>query len=337
MGAIANAIAARVDAMVGPAPAEGEATEAEPEAAAPATEGASPPVVETPVANTPEEAEAQVKAARALLFKEKLNSHREKSTTKRALAKARQEAAAAKADREAAAAERAKYEGLKSGSFKETLAALGRDPRKTFEEMQREAIEASTPEAQARREREELQREIEAKLTPLQQEVERLRAREAAALQRSHEQAIVSSYHTVASDPAFRDLRIEYPDETLIEYARHYDKNPHEFHELARQYKVPLTSPERGFSMHEILSLLSAVQAEHVRGMQARRQALNPAGAQAAPSQTVNGTAPRRNAGTAIGNELASARASTGPAVSGSVRERIAARREEEIRRSERR
>ncbi len=304
------------------------------------SEVASDAEVAASATDTPDQIAAKERAARVALFEEKLRHAREKRQGQKLAEKAAADRRAAKAEREAAAAERAKYDGLKTGSFKDTLTALGRDPRKTFEELQREAIEASTPEAQARREKEEaqrdreaLKRELEDKLSPLQQELEQLRAERAEWAARSHQTNLVSSFRRAVADPAFTDLRIEYPEEALLDHAQHYDKNPDQFRAAASRFGVRLTAPEKGFTMHELLQVLAAAQAEHNAGVQARRSAQSPVEPSAAPP-TVNGTAPRRNAGTAIGNDLASQRASTGPAVSGlSPKERLQQRVRDQLRR----
>lgn len=303
-------------------------------------------VVDVKTPETPEQVEAKARDARVKLFEEKLAEAREKRAAARTAerAKAEREAAkaerdAARADREAAKAERGKYEGLRTGSFKETLAALGRDPAKTFEEMQREAIEASTPEAQARREREEREmreRErdaaIEERFKPVLSELEQLRQERAQWAADKHQATLHNSFQHAAADPAFSDLRIEYSDDALLEYARHYDKNPDDFRAAAHEYGVRLTAPEKGFTMHELLQLLSAAQAAHNEGVQARRAAQRPAGQQPA-TPTVNGTAPRRNAA-ATGTELASEQPAGAEDPTLSPRDRMRLRARAEIRRA---
>ena len=254
--------------------------------------------------------DAEVRAARLKLFEEKLADRRAKNQGERLRAQARAEAKAIADERKAVAAEKAKYEGLRTGSFKQTLSALGRDPVKTFAEMQQEAIEASTPEGQARREREaaeqrekEKEAALEERFKPILSELEQLRAERAQWAEETHKHNIQQSYATVAADPAFKELRIEYPDDALLEYAHMYDRNPEAFYAAASEYGVRLTSPGKGFSMHELLQVLSAAQAAHSSGVQARRAAQSPPERQSG-SPTVNGTAPRRNAA-ATGNDLA--------------------------------
>lgn len=344
---MAARLAAKMTAEAGPVEASADATggigadesnapaaESVAESEAPLSPVNSDSATVSAALDTPEQIEAKARAARLALYEQKLKERREKVQSDRALARARAAQKAADEDRRAAAEEKKKYDGLKLGTMKETLEALGRDPRQVWEEMNKEAIEASTPEAQARRDREAIERAFNEKLTPLQQEVERLRAREAEVSRMAHEQALVSSFSRELADPAFKDLRIEYSDEALLEHAQHYDRNPDQLRAAAREYGVRLTAPERGFTMHELLQVLSAAQAAHNAGVQARRAAQSPAEPQSAP-RTVNGTAPRRNAETAIGNELASQRASSGPATpSLSVKERLHQRTSAEIRRS---
>ena len=339
---IAERIAAKMNAIAGE-PGEVEAEEA---TDAPEAEASGEPT-ETPLEQVTTEAAAPVaeeteeqkavraeRAKRAELFEEKLKGAREKRQAQRLAEKAREERRAAENDRKAAAAERAKYEGLKEGTFKQTLEALGRDPRQAWEEMNREAIEGSTPEAQAKRREEALKRELDEKLTPLQQELKDLREREAKWAAQAHETAMVTSYQREAVDPVYADLRTEYDDATLMEYVRHYDKNPTELHAHAQEYGVRLTDPANGFTMREILDVLKSAQDAHERAKQARRAAIAPPGPQSA-QPSVNGTAPRRNAGTAVGNDLAAQRASAKAEAPGlSPRERMRLRAAEEIRRS---
>jgi hypothetical protein len=301
--------------------------------AAPPPAEKAPPAKAAPETEAPEQAEAKAKAARAALLEEKLAHAREKRQAQRLAERAKADRQAAAAEREAAAAERSKYDGLRTGSFKDTLQALGRDPMKTFEEMQREAIEASTPEAAARREREASERALEERFKPILSELEQLRAERAQWAAQSHATAIRSSFQQAAADPAFADLRVEYDDETLLEHAQFYDKNPDQFRAAAHQHGVRLTDPAKGFTMHELLQMLSAAQAAHNAGVQARRAAQRPPAPQAG-TPTVNGTAPRRNAAV-NGTDSANGRAPAGTEDSSlSPRERMRLRAREEIRRS---
>ncbi len=298
----------------------------------------------SPTAEAPDQAEAKARAARAALFEEKLKGAREKRQAQKLAERAKADRQAAKAEREAAAAEKAKYDGLKTGSFKETLVALGRDPTKTYQELQREAIEASTPEAAARREKEAGERALEERFKPILSELEQLRAERAevqaeraAIAEQTHASNVTSMFHRAGADPAFADLRIEYPDEALLDHVRYYDKHPDHFEAVALDYGVRLTTPGKGFTVHEVLQVLSAAQAAHNSGVQARRAAHRPAEHQSA-LPTVNGTAPRRNAGTAPGNDPALERSSSTEAPALSPRDRMRERAREEIRRrSERR
>lgn len=302
------------------------------EVAPPKTE----PVAE---AETPEQAAKKVRDARAALLAEKLADARAKRQGEKLRARAKEERRAVAAEREAVRAERAKYDGLKTGSFREALQTLGRDPSKTFAEMQQEAIEASTPEGAARREKEAAERRekekeaaLEERFKPILSELEQLRAERAQWEARSHAATLQSSFQHAAADPAFADLRIEYDDAALLEYAEHYDKNPDQFRAAAHQYGVRLTAPEKGFTMHELLQMLSAAQAAHNAGVQARRAAQRPPGREPGPP-TVNGTAPRRNAAV-TGNDSANGRGASTEDSALSPRERMRRRAQEEIRRS---
>ncbi len=332
---IAERLHAKMNALAGePAEAVEESDAGE------ATEAVTETPVEQVTTETTETAaepdpEAKARAARLELFQEKLKQKREENAARRLAAQAKADRQAAKADREAAKTERAKYDGLKAGSFKETLAALGRDPRQTWEEMNREAIEASSPEAQAKREAAAAQKALDERFAPVLTELEQLREERKQWATRAHESRIVSGFQQAAADPAFKDLRIEYPDDALLDHAKYYDKNPDHLRAAAQEYGVRLTAPEKGFTMHELLQVLSAAQAAHNAGVQARRAAMSPAEPQSASPPTVNGTAPRRNAGTAVGNDLASQRASAkAEATALSPKERMRARAEAEIRKS---
>jgi hypothetical protein len=290
---------------------------------------------EAAVEQTPEQIDAAARVARLALFEEKLTASREKRMSQRLAERAKAERKAAAEDRKAAAAERAKYDGLKEGSYKDTLTALGRDPLKSFEEMQREAIEYSTPEAAEKRARAEL----DEKFAKQQARIDALEKERADALaeqqERSERSRLVTHFQETVADPAFKALRLEYPDEALLEHAEYYAKPAHtaELRTHAKTYGIRLTDPQGRFTMHELLQVLSAAQAAHDAGKQARLAATAPPEAQPGKSPTVNGTAERRNAGT-VTNELASARALPGPkASSGSVKDRLQQAIDEEIRR----
>lgn len=304
---------------------------------APATPSAAakpaPPAKAETETETPEQAETKARAARAALLEEKLAEARANQKARRLAEQAKADRKAAAAEREAAKAERAKYDGLRTGSFKDTLHALGRDPIKTWEEMSREAIEASTPEAAARREKEASERALEERFKPILSELEQLRAERAQYAAQAHEASIRTSFQKAAEDPAFQDLRVEYDDETLLEHASFYDRNPDQFRAAAHQFGVRLTDPAKGFTMHELLQMLSAAQAAHNAGVQARRAAQRPPAPQAG-TPTVNGTAPRRNAAV-NGTDSANGRVTAGTEDSSlSPRERMRLRAREEIRRS---
>ena len=145
MGKTALSIAARVEKMIADSPAEPaeSASTPEPSAAAPPTSAGSE--VESASAGSPTEEAPAVDptAAKHELLSEKLAAIRD--ARRRAKAESRisertksaeqlqQEAEQA---RKAAADEKAKYEALRTGTFRDTLIALGRDPREAFNEMQ---------------------------------------------------------------------------------------------------------------------------------------------------------------------------------------------------------
>jgi hypothetical protein len=312
----------RVEAMVAEVSGDGAAPEA---AGEPVTPGASaPPDVPagegSPAASaaeairTPEQIETErVLAAKRAVIEEKLAAQREKRMSARLQQQAAEDRRIAAAEREAATKERARYDSLKQGTFRETIAALGRDPREVFEEMQREAIEASTPEAELKRLRADFEKQMGEKLQPLQETIEELRReREALAAQANHSR-MVGAFQSEVADPAYIDLRAEYDDAGLFAYVRDFVKNPQSLIAAAREYGVQLTDPSQGFTMREILNVLKSAQDAHDRGKQERRSKFLPASApgQTQPGKppTVNGTAARSNAGTPIGNDLADERA----------------------------
>lgn len=326
MGALEN-MQARAVEMAGPV----DAAEAIPEGSvvdAPVAET----ITETAAAaddTTPDTPEVQAQKARLALLEEKLKKSRETRQAQRLEERARSDRKQAASERRAAADERAKYDGLKAGSFKETIQKLGHDPAKVFVEMQREAVEASDPAAIARREQEAITATIREQKERIDA-LERERQDSVAQARAQQRDANLQHHFTQAlQDPAFRDLRIEYDDASLLEHAKYYDKNPKELHQHASTFGVTLTNPGKGFTMPELLKVLSAAQAKHNEAKQARQAALSPAQADEGRTPTVNGTAARRNAGT-VTNELAQTRASSGPVETGSVRDRIRARIEQE-------
>lgn len=338
--AVADAVAAKMNAMISEFEGEGAADEGEsvtPEVTETAVEdGATEQADAAPAEpETAEQAETKARAARVALFEEKLAHAREKRQSQRLAEQAKADRKAAKEEREAAAAGRAKFDGINTvGKIRETLTHMGVNPREHWEAMNKEAIEASTPEAQAKRDEAAREKALAERFAPMEQELAQLKAERAQYAAQAHENNVVNGFQRAVADPAFADLRIEYPDEILLDHARHYDKHPAELRQHARDYGVQLTAPEKGFTMHELLQVLSAAQAAHNDGVQKRRAAQRPAEPQSAPP-TVNGTAPRRPAASAVGNDLASTRASAKPDTSLSVKEAVRRRMDEEIRRSE--
>lgn len=293
---------------------------------------------------TPEQAEARVARAKRLeLFDEKLKTARERRHASRLAERASADRMAAKAERESAATEReaaaAERARLAEGKrdYKKFFEANGMDANAAYQDMTRQALEAGTPEAQIKRLQEdwkvELQKFRDAEVAPLKQELEQERAHRADLAKQNEEHRLSTNFASALGDPAFRNLRIEYPDEALLGHVRNMIQNPALMYETARIRQVPLTNPQKGFTMQEILKVLAAEQAAHDQGKQARQAAQSPAEPQSA-QPTVNGTAPRRNAGTAIGNVLASERAAAKAEVpSLSPKEKLRQRQAAEIRR----
>jgi hypothetical protein len=257
------------------------------------------------------------------ILEAKLEAAREANAAR----KARQEAEAAKKqaddDRAAAAAERTKWEHLREGTFKEGIAALGKDPRAVFEEMQREAIEASTPEFQIKQMRAEFEKQMGEKLKPLQDTVEELRRQRDELAAKEQQRELQTHFGQALEAPDFRELRIAYDDDVLFGFVNDFAADTETFFKLADQYKIPLTDPSQGFTMREGLQVLKAIQDEDTLKRQQRAARFAPPAApSASATPTVNGTAERRNAGEAISPDLAGERAA--PPRELSRKERIA-------------
>lgn len=313
----ASNIAARAASL---AASEGDAPEPavdENANAAPPAAGASPAgsaAAPAPVVEVDEEA----KRARELKLAEmeqRLAKMREKNGLRRLREYAKQEREKIESEKRTVAEQKQLYDGLKGGTFKETLEKLGRDPRQAFEEMQREAVEAGTPEAEIKRMRAEFERQLQEKLAPLEDVKKELAAlkqeRERDALE-ARSAKLESVFLRSVQDAKYTDLRVEYDDAGLLPYVKHLDDNPDQFFALARKHNVRLTNPAKGYTMSEILDVLAAEQAQHRKGLEERRARLAPqVEAQVRGSEAklqppaVNGTT-SRNAGSTITNDLAS-------------------------------
>ncbi len=248
--------------------------------------------------------------------------------------RARAERQAAEAARKEAEAERAVLaEGRKD--YKKFFEANGMDPRAAYEDMTRQAIESNTPEAAIKRMQEDFRKEIaalrESEVEPLKKSLAQLEEEKQALASRAYDGQLVHAFSSEVQDPSYASLRTEYDDADLLEYVRHFDKNPRVLIAEAKRFGVRLTNSDGRFTMREALNVLKSAQDAHDQGRQQRAAKLAPA-APSAKSPTVNGTAPRGgNVGTTIGNDVASERAS--PSRRLSRRERI----EAEIERQEKR
>ncbi len=248
------------------------------------------------------------------LLEEKLAAAREERQRVRAeMDRAKAAADAAEADRKAAAEERAKYDNLKKGTFLETIKALGHDPRETFEQMKAEAIESGTPEAQIRKMEERFAAQVasyEKKLAdtiaPLQETIDRLTKEKAEAAEQATEAQFAADFQ--AHLPQYEGLRSEYDDEALFGIVRGLKNDPSRLY--AHAQSLGLTLPANGFNMIHILDVLKATQERHERIKRERQAKAAPPPAAPAAAKTVNGTTDKRNAGSALGNDLATSRAS---------------------------
>jgi hypothetical protein len=290
------ASAAGADAAGGSAAAGGDAPIGLP------TGGASP--------EAPKEPNEQ--KTRQELLQERLAAVRESRREQRLGSRLKEQTAQAEADRKAAAEERSKWEALRNGTFLEGMKALGKDPRTAFEEMKEEARLAGTPEAQLAKMQERFDKQLSEIVEPLKKRVEELTEREKAAQAREVAQGIARDFEGAIADEAFIDLRVEYDDAKLFGIVQTMIEEPKLFHRHAKEQGYKLTRADGRYTMKDILSVLKAAQDEHDRGKKERSAKLRPAATQAPQVQggqkTVNGTTDTRNAGSALGNDLASAR-----------------------------
>jgi hypothetical protein len=345
MGRIAEGIHARVQKLSAPtadAPTAEPASAPEPtDAAPPAEEGSgadSGPAAVTSasadVSATPSEPDptlepnvddtAQEREMKRRLLEEKLAAVRAQNRERKLKAEARTAAEQAAADRKEAAAERAKYEALRTGTFKETLEALGRDPREVFKEMQREAIEAGTPEGEIRKMRADFERQMGEKLKPLQETIDELKRQNEDLLEERRRinaeqarQAFFADFDASVKDAKWVDLRIEYGDKRLYRLVEGMKDNPNALRQHARELGVKLTYGDGRFNMQDIFNVLDAAHKAHDTEKKQRRDQMQaPTASQGAPPQapanakTVNGTAERRNAANPLGNDTAATNAS---------------------------
>jgi hypothetical protein len=254
----------------------------------------------------------------------KLQADRDRRALKRERQRAKEERERAAREREAAEAARKEGEThrdtwAKAGKDRPILDILkeaGREPREVFEVMKAEALKAGTPEARI----EALDKAWEAKFNALEETLtsERTqreeREKQIAEQQAAH--AFASDFQRGMQDDKFAPLLEEYDAPILFQMARTLRDDPPRLFHWAKHLGVSLTHDDGGFTMTDILSVMTAQQAQHQtkreqrRNQQAAPQTPSPPGQQPASARThtVNGTA-ARNAGTTIGNQLAAARA----------------------------
>lgn len=287
----------------------------------------------------------------------KLAADRERREERARKKQQAEDAAAAKREREAAEAERKAdaeaREKYKSMSWKERALAEGRDPREVWEEMRQEALAAGTPEARIEAveklwgsKLEDSNRRIEAlekRLDDQQKAHTEERAREQQAVK---DQRFVHAFERTLAKPEYEALTDEYQPEQLFGFAVSFRDHPEQLFERAKALGVrleweeqaaarlaageDLTDEEPTFTMSDILNVLRTTQERHYARLEEQRRkktAAPPTGPGAPPRQapvakqpTVNGTA-ERNAGTSLGNHLASSRAADPPSLKGMSRE----------------
>lgn len=320
---IQSRISARVQEMRSAIADEATSAEAASEASTP-----SPTADASGAASAPEAVEASapdaapgpaVTPSGATIDHDALEDKLKAARNKRAAQKARKEAEAALASTKA---EQEKWDRIgKTGTYKDALKELGRDPRAEWEAMNREAIEAGTPEAQIRVMRAEHERkvaELNAKIEAAQkQNDERERAREEREKQFAAQQArhaFQADFYKTVQGQAYTNLRVEYDDADLLHFAEGFRQNPRSLFDTAKKYSVQLTNPGKSFTMPDVLNVLQAVQDAHEAKREARRAKLQAPASPGKPGTkvpTVNGTSAAK-AGTTVGNDLASTRATDG-------------------------
>lgn len=324
---VAESIAQRVQAMVHTAEAEGPA---DADSASEAPDG-SPPTVEatgaesasadassasegTPTAEagsaSPEATIDPETKLRHQLLEEKLAIAREER------ARVREEQAAAKRareeaeeDRRAAAEERKRYEELKKKPWRERIEAEGLKPADIFEQMRAEALKEGTPEAKI----EALQAAHEAELRAIREEFktfrESLESEKAAAAKAQADAVFSTQFEQASSMPQWASLSKEYPKPVLRKIVEGLRDNPDRVIAQAQELGLNLTAPDGRINMGHIFVVLKATQDAHLARMRALEAPQEQATQAPVDAKTVNGTTDRRNAGSALGNTVATERA----------------------------
>lgn len=304
-------LADNVAAMLADLPEEAGSDPESPEATPlPAASGSEPAatVVET-----------DDKQAKRELLAAKLADIRERQQARALERQARGHVSKAKEDADAAAAERAKWEGLRTGTFVDGMRALGKDPREVLEQMKTEALKAGTPEFQISQMQErfdaELKRAISEHVEPLKKTIEQLTTENAEKDAAALDSRFGADFERTVQVEDFRALRVEYGEDRLFSMVRGFLASPKTLVTNAKALGVDLTHQDGRFSMREALTVLRRAQEEHEAQKQRRAQAVatpNPAG-QGAPEKRpkVNGTVEVPS--NPLGNTPASSRASGAP------------------------
>lgn len=327
-GGVAAKIAAKAAAM---AAVEGEANEPEDTApsnggggtpinSAPAGADAAPPPATIEQATGEASSPADELSLRRSLLAEKLEEARARRQERKASRSHREHEGRTKQQLEselaAAQTERARLEKIGKGPFAGVLKELGRDPLQTFREMEAEAADINTPEGALRRlksQTDETIAELNRKIDTLAKDRERDQEELKTERKTSAERELISRFETdfgrIIHDPAWRSLRVAYDDDVILAYAHTYRRDPSSLHAAAKLHKVRLTDPSRGFTMHEILTVLNAAQEDYEAKRKSREARLAGQSGDHADRSTVNGsTAPESRS--TIGSDLASTRAS---------------------------
>lgn len=269
--------------------------------------------------------DAEVRNARLSLLAEKTKALRESRRAKKTEGRFSERQKELDERQKKIDAEATKYEGLRNGTFLETIKGLGKDPQEVFKEMVAEAKRQGTPEAQIAMMRDQFSKQLNEAVEPLKQSLEEERKKR-QELEDDHKKRIEAQENEVfAADfdvqvkaPDWVDLRVEYGDKRLLRLVSNLKSDPDAMRAHAKELGVKLTYPDRRFTMKDILSVLKAAHVAHETEKKQRRDQMQaPTSSQGAPQQapanarTVNGTAEKRNAGTnPLGNDSAASKAS---------------------------
>lgn len=257
-------------------------------------------------------------------LREKLERDRARREDRARRKKLEEDSAAAEQARKEAEEAKSKWTNFgKDKPFLEALKEAGQDPRAVFEAMKDEALKAGTPEAQMEAMNrawqarfDALEKERAAEKAERETERKELEEQRKQARARAEHQGFLADFEGGIQDAKYESLRDEYEPKQLFGIVQSLKTNPAYLFERAADLGVRLTHEDGTFTMLDILNVMKATQDRHFARLeeQRRKKSAAPQTSQASPQQpptskpTVNGTA-ERNAGNALGNNLAATRA----------------------------